>query len=123
MLISPQALPSILVLRTDPGLALDPVASDKAHAVSISSMQSCVYLSSWLLGSLTIVYSGGYNVPLGANPFVSDLKVLDCGDVPVTSCVAGSNDQRKDKTDRHLSCLATIMPGQFNRLKKATTVS
>lgn len=29
--------------------------------------------------------SGGYNVPLAANPFNSWAKVLDCGDVPVTS--------------------------------------
>jgi hypothetical protein len=30
-------------------------------------------------------YSGGYNVPLDANPFASEIKVLDCGDIPVTS--------------------------------------
>jgi arginase family enzyme len=29
--------------------------------------------------------SGGYNVPLAANPFDSWATVLDCGDVPVTS--------------------------------------
>lgn len=29
--------------------------------------------------------SGGYNVPLEANPFTSNLRILDCGDVPVTS--------------------------------------
>ncbi|GMG35307.1 unnamed protein product [Aspergillus oryzae var. brunneus] len=34
---------------------------------------------------LYIPFSGGYNVPLEANPFVSDLKVIDCGDIPVTS--------------------------------------
>ncbi|CAP93987.1 Pc16g13170 [Penicillium rubens Wisconsin 54-1255] len=28
---------------------------------------------------------GGYNVPLQANPFTSDMRILDCGDVPVTS--------------------------------------
>jgi hypothetical protein len=28
---------------------------------------------------------GGYNVPLDANPFNSWAKVLDCGDIPVTS--------------------------------------
>lgn len=30
-------------------------------------------------------FSGGYNVPLAANPFNSWAKVIDCGDVPVTS--------------------------------------
>jgi len=29
--------------------------------------------------------SGGYNVPLDTNPFNSWAKVLDCGDIPVTS--------------------------------------
>lgn len=29
--------------------------------------------------------SGGYNVPLAANPFDSWATVIDCGDVPVTS--------------------------------------
>jgi agmatinase len=32
-------------------------------------------------------YSGGYNVPLDANPFASEIKVLDCGDIPVTSYI------------------------------------
>jgi len=27
---------------------------------------------------------GGYNVPLGVNPFLSGLKIVDCGDIPVT---------------------------------------
>lgn len=36
---------------------------------------------------LTNKPSGGYNVPLEANPFTSDLRILDCGDVPVTSYV------------------------------------
>ncbi|PKS12527.1 hypothetical protein jhhlp_000734 [Lomentospora prolificans] len=36
-------------------------------------------------GSRRVGFSGGYNVPLGANPFTSDLRILDCGDVPVTS--------------------------------------
>lgn len=31
--------------------------------------------------------SGGYNVPLGENPFHSWATVLDCGDIPVTSSV------------------------------------
>jgi agmatinase len=36
-------------------------------------------------GSRRIGFSGGYNVPLKANPFNSWAKVLDCGDIPVTS--------------------------------------
>ncbi|KAF2400228.1 Arginase/deacetylase [Trichodelitschia bisporula] len=31
------------------------------------------------------LYVGGYNVPLAANPFNSWAKVIDCGDIPVTS--------------------------------------
>ncbi|KAI0312617.1 agmatinase [Amylostereum chailletii] len=27
---------------------------------------------------------GGYNVPLAVNPFSSDLKIVDCGDLPLT---------------------------------------
>jgi agmatinase len=36
-------------------------------------------------GSRKFGFSGGYNVPLQANPFDSDMRILDCGDVPVTS--------------------------------------
>ena len=36
-------------------------------------------------GSRAVRFSGGYNVPLDANPFDSWAKVLDCGDIPVTS--------------------------------------
>lgn len=36
-------------------------------------------------GSRKVVFSGGYNVPLDANPFDSWAKVIDCGDIPVTS--------------------------------------
>ncbi|KAL8917421.1 MAG: hypothetical protein Q9172_005860 [Xanthocarpia lactea] len=36
-------------------------------------------------GSRRLNLYGGYNVPLGANPFNSWAKVLDCGDIPVTS--------------------------------------
>ncbi|KAL8649391.1 MAG: hypothetical protein Q9226_005593, partial [Calogaya cf. arnoldii] len=37
------------------------------------------------IGSRKVRFSGGYNVPLDANPFNSWAKVLDCGDIPVTS--------------------------------------
>ncbi|KAF2262352.1 Arginase/deacetylase [Lojkania enalia] len=36
-------------------------------------------------GSRRLNLYGGYNVPLDANPFHSWAKVLDCGDIPVTS--------------------------------------
>ncbi|CRG92397.1 agmatinase [Talaromyces islandicus] len=36
-------------------------------------------------GSRRLNLYGGYNVPLEANPFSSEIKVLDCGDIPVTS--------------------------------------
>lgn len=35
-------------------------------------------------GSRRLTLYGGYNVPLGVNPFSSGLKVVDCGDIPVT---------------------------------------
>ncbi|KZV85393.1 Arginase/deacetylase [Exidia glandulosa HHB12029] len=35
-------------------------------------------------GSRRLTLYGGYNVPLGVNPFMSGLKIVDCGDVPVT---------------------------------------
>ncbi|KAK3073108.1 hypothetical protein LTR53_005589 [Teratosphaeriaceae sp. CCFEE 6253] len=36
-------------------------------------------------GSRKVRFSGGYNVPLDANPFDSWATVIDCGDIPVTS--------------------------------------
>lgn len=36
-------------------------------------------------GSRRLNLYGGYNVPLDANPFNSWAKVIDCGDIPVTS--------------------------------------
>ncbi|KAJ5536383.1 agmatinase 1 [Penicillium frequentans] len=36
-------------------------------------------------GSRRLNLYGGYNVPLQANPFSGDMKILDCGDIPVTS--------------------------------------
>ncbi|TFY70728.1 hypothetical protein EVG20_g2270 [Dentipellis fragilis] len=35
-------------------------------------------------GSRRLTLYGGYNVPLEVNPFLSGLKVVDCGDIPVT---------------------------------------
>lgn len=36
-------------------------------------------------GSRKVRFSGGYNVPLAANPFGNWSKIIDCGDIPVTS--------------------------------------
>ncbi|KAK4926079.1 hypothetical protein LTR49_006994 [Elasticomyces elasticus] len=41
--------------------------------------------TSYRPGSRKVRFSGGYNVPLDANPFNSWAKVIDCGDIPVTS--------------------------------------
>ncbi|KAF8652591.1 hypothetical protein AX16_004312 [Volvariella volvacea WC 439] len=35
-------------------------------------------------GSRRLTLYGGYNVPLEVNPFKSGLKIVDCGDIPVT---------------------------------------
>ena len=35
-------------------------------------------------GSRRLTLYGGYNVPLQANPFRSGLRIVDCGDIPVT---------------------------------------
>ncbi|KAJ7643301.1 agmatinase [Mycena polygramma] len=35
-------------------------------------------------GSRRLTLYGGYNVPLKVNPFQSGLRVVDCGDIPVT---------------------------------------
>ncbi|KAL8934246.1 MAG: hypothetical protein Q9216_005999, partial [Gyalolechia sp. 2 TL-2023] len=58
--------------RTDQVLALDLLELDKVLDVSTYS-------------SRKVRFSGGYNVPLDTNPFNSWAKVLDCGDIPVTS--------------------------------------
>ncbi|MCJ1259119.1 hypothetical protein MMC24_006954 [Lignoscripta atroalba] len=67
-----QVLPLTLALLTAQELVSDQAASDKVLAVSIYS-------------SRKVRFSGGYNVPLDANPFNSWATVLDCGDIPVTS--------------------------------------
>lgn len=79
---------SIRELHTDPEPDSDPQASDKVLAASI---YSTLFMCSLLLveeGSRKVRFSGGYNVPLDANPFNSWATVLDCGDIPVTSCVS-----------------------------------
>ncbi|KAI1794772.1 agmatinase [Ganoderma leucocontextum] len=35
-------------------------------------------------GSRRLTLYGGYNVPLAVNPFLAGLKLVDCGDIPVT---------------------------------------
>lgn len=56
----------------------------KAVAASISSTWYTL-ISLKCKGSRKVRFSGGYNVPLAANPFNSWANVLDCGDIPVTS--------------------------------------
>lgn len=77
-------------LHTDPELDSDHLVSVKVLAASISST---FHKSHKLIigplpantGSRKIRFSGGYNVPLEANPFNSWATVMDCGDIPVTS--------------------------------------
>ncbi|KAI2463467.1 Arginase/deacetylase [Annulohypoxylon bovei var. microspora] len=57
-------------------------------------------------GSRRLNLYGGYNVPLDTNPFNSWAKVLDCGDIPVTSY---------DNT----WALKQIEEGHFNILSRA----
>jgi hypothetical protein len=93
-----QERPSILALHTDLAPVSDPAESDKVLAASISSMlwASFLKLGAYVAmfplfvgvkGSRKLGFSGGYNVPLDANPFHSPMRVLDCGDIPVTSYV------------------------------------
>ncbi|KAH8979402.1 agmatinase [Lactarius akahatsu] len=35
-------------------------------------------------GSRRLTLYGGYNVPLAVNPFLAGLRIVDCGDIPVT---------------------------------------
>ncbi|KAL8628541.1 hypothetical protein Q9189_005774 [Teloschistes chrysophthalmus] len=54
------------------------------------------------IGSRKVRFSGGYNVPLDANPFNSWAKILDCGDIPVTSVVAAYGPVSVIHFDSHL---------------------
>lgn len=40
-----------------------------------------------IVGSRKLGFTGGFNVPLQADPFNSGLRILDCGDIPVTPYV------------------------------------
>lgn len=119
-----QARPSTRALRTDQAPALVPAASDKVLAVSISSMFCLQKAEAYLFdqkGSRKLGFSGGYNVPLEANPFHNEFKILDCGDIPVTSYVyAGDNKQWTNSTD---DLLVTTTPGRSSRSKMDTTPS
>ncbi|KAL8931078.1 MAG: hypothetical protein Q9208_000181 [Pyrenodesmia sp. 3 TL-2023] len=72
-------------------------ASDKVPAVSIYS-------------SRKVRFSGGYNVPLDENPFNSWAKVLDCGDIPVTSCSSYDNDYAIQQIEEGHAKLLTRAP-------------
>lgn len=71
--------------RIDREHALALRASDKVLDASISSTSFDRLLMYEGEGSRKIRFSGGYNVPLAANPFNDWATVLDCGDIPVTS--------------------------------------
>jgi len=86
---------------------LDQAGSDKVLDASISSTFCYVQLEclllAWNKGSRKLGFSGGYNVyasfvsshrpqkkltlyrPMKSNPFNFWGKVIDCGDIPVTS--------------------------------------
>lgn len=51
----------------------------------LTSVRAPVGAGYGVVGSRKVRFSGGYNVPLATNPFNSWAKVLDCGDIPVTS--------------------------------------
>jgi agmatinase len=60
--------------------------SGRAVVVSTCSKFDILLLLEYAqLADLDALDSGGYNVPLAANPFDSWATVIDCGDVPVTS--------------------------------------
>ncbi|GKZ22943.1 hypothetical protein AbraIFM66951_009309 [Aspergillus brasiliensis] len=69
----------------DPEQDSDPAESDKDLVASISSTLYPVMSIPDGADANKFFLSGGYNVPLQANPFVSDMRILDCGDIPVTS--------------------------------------
>ncbi|OCT44490.1 putative agmatinase 1 [Cladophialophora carrionii] len=74
---------------TDQVLGSDPAGSDKVLDASISST-SPAHTLTWGSfrgnpGSRKLGFSGGYNVPMKSNPFNFWGKVIDCGDIPVTS--------------------------------------
>lgn len=79
-------------LHTDQERVSVPVVSDKVLAVSTCSMlfsipfRRLTFARLWKnKGSRKLGFSGGYNVPLKSNPFNFWGKVIDCGDIPVTS--------------------------------------
>jgi hypothetical protein len=77
-------------------------------------------------GSRKLGFSGGYNVPLEANPFSSELRVLDCGDIPVTSYVYPTSytcPTRELGSDTNKRRLATTTPTQSNKSSMAITPS
>ncbi|MCJ1449562.1 MAG: hypothetical protein MMC23_010083 [Stictis urceolatum] len=80
-----QERPLTLELPTVQELVSGLAELDKVLAASISSTYSAKSKLTSRKGSRKVRFSGGYNVPLDANPFDSWATVLDCGDIPVTS--------------------------------------
>jgi len=60
--------------------------------VQVNSLSESNTFGSWVnivsagirAGSRRLTLYGGYNVPLEVNPFKSGLRIVDCGDIPVT---------------------------------------
>ncbi|KAI9774353.1 MAG: hypothetical protein M1840_004247 [Geoglossum simile] len=69
-------IPFVLRSTLAPLIALELVLARRAFG----KVQDALTYSSRRVG-----FSGGYNVPLDTNPFNSWARVLDCGDIPVTS--------------------------------------
>ncbi|OAL49905.1 Arginase/deacetylase [Pyrenochaeta sp. DS3sAY3a] len=69
----------------DTGTSYRPGARFGPSGIRQGSRRLNLYLLLAPQGSRKLGFSGGYNVPLQANPFNSWAKVIDCGDIPVTS--------------------------------------
>lgn len=86
MIVLYQAPPSIPALHIGPVRGSGQMASDKVFTtfrMFIIPGQNAYMIK----GSRKLGFTGGFNVPLQADPFNSGLKILDCGDIPVTPYV------------------------------------
>ncbi|KAJ3475138.1 hypothetical protein NLI96_g12038 [Meripilus lineatus] len=61
-------------------------------------------------GSRRLTLYGGYNVPLEVNPFLSGLKIVDCGDIPVTPYDNKFAIEQIEKGHKELLHRATFSP-------------
>ena len=72
----------ILAPVTGPALAL--VQVSMAYCPNLYQPSNAWSAAGIRAGSRRLTLYGGYNVPLGVNPFNSGLEIVDCGDIPVT---------------------------------------